>query len=495
MPMSGQPAVHERAAVPGLVSRGRPTQYRERPAAEGPVLTAAHAWELGVRARPDDALLAEQAPPFRSGGGDGQAVAVLVLGPMARVAALTVTGTSKPASRVRDSSACGSWRQRGRHARSVARLAAVPMTQVMGLPCTWLDQFMSLGTCAGPGTAAVSEMRPSRPAEERPVGAHSSEEAIVHSIDIGPRPGQTQTAAAPAIELIGVERRYGDFHAVRGISFDVHPGEVFALLGVNGAGKTSALEVLEGLAAPSGGSVRILGHDPWRDRAAVRRHLGVLLQHSGLPADLTVRETVHTWARTLTDPRPVVETLQQVDLSGRADVRVRSLSGGERRRLDLALALLGRPRVVVLDEPTTGLDPESRRAVWRIVRDLVDGGAAVLLTTHNLEEAEELADRIAILQAGVVVVAGTPQQISASQPATIRFTVPAGAPPLPQLSGVRVEYTAPHVELSTFALQPALSQLLIWANEHGLELSGLQARAASLERAFLAVSDGAVTAA
>jgi ABC-2 type transport system ATP-binding protein len=314
----------------------------------------------------------------------------------------------------------------------------------------------------------------------------------VHSIDIGPTLGQNPTGPAPAIEVVGLERRYGDFHAVRGISFEVHRGEVFALLGVNGAGKTSALEVLEGLAAPSGGSARILGHDPRRDRAAVRRHLGVLLQHSGLPGDLTVRETVQTWARTLTDPRTVPDGLEQVDLSGRADVRVRSLSGGERRRLDLALALLGRPRVVVLDEPTTGLDPESRRAVWGIVRNLVDGGAAVVLTTHYLEEAEELADRIAILQAGVVVLSGTPEEISASQPATIRFTVPEGAPPLPRLPGVRVERMAPQVQLSTFALQTALTQLLAWAGEHVLELRGLQARAASLEQAFLAVADGAV---
>ena len=314
----------------------------------------------------------------------------------------------------------------------------------------------------------------------------------MHSIDAGPRTEQDPTGPAPAIEVVGLERRYGDFHAVRGISFEVHPAEVFALLGVNGAGKTSALEVLEGLAAPSGGTVRMLGHDPRRDRAAVRRHLGVLLQHSGLPGDLTVRETVGTWARTLTDPRPVGEALEQIDLSGRADVRVRSLSGGERRRLDLALALLGRPRVVVLDEPTTGLDPESRRAVWGIVRSLVDGGAAVVLTTHHLEEAEELADRIAILQSGVVALSGTPQEISASQPATIRFTVPQGAPPLPRIPGVRVEHAAPHVQLSTFALQPTLAQLLTWAGEHGLELTGLEARSASLERAFLAVADGTV---
>jgi ABC-2 type transport system ATP-binding protein len=295
-----------------------------------------------------------------------------------------------------------------------------------------------------------------------------------------------------AVEVVDLHRRYRDFHAVRGISFEVHAGEVFALLGVNGAGKTSALEVLEGLAAPSGGSVRVLGRDPQRDRAAVRRYLGVQLQNSGLPGDLTVRETVQTWARTLTDPRPVGEALEQVDLAGRADVRVRSLSGGERRRLDLALALLGRPRIVVLDEPTTGLDPESRRAVWGIVRNLVGGGAAVVLTTHYLEEAEELADRIAIMQSGLIVASGTPQEISASQPATIRFTLPAGAPPLPRLPAVQVVHLTPHVQLSTFALQPTLAQLLAWASEHGLELAGLQARAASLEQAFLAVADGAV---
>jgi ABC-2 type transport system ATP-binding protein len=345
--------------------------------------------------------------------------------------------------------------------------------------------------CRGPGIGSVggASERTGRTVAGR--GA-LSRETIVHEIDIDPRPGQTPTAAAPAIEVVGLERRYGDFHAVRGISFDVRAGEVFALLGVNGAGKTSALEVLEGLAAPSGGNVRILGHDPRRDRAAVRRHLGVLLQQSGLPGDLTVRETVQTWARTLTNPRSVAEAMEQVDLAGRADVRVRSLSGGERRRLDLALALLGRPRVVVLDEPTTGLDPESRRTVWRIVRNLVDGGAAVVLTTHHLEEAEELADRIAILQAGVVALSGTPEEISASQPSTIRFTVPEGAPPLPRLPGVRVEHPAPQVQLSTFALQPTLTQLMTWAGEHGLELAALQARAASLEQAFLAVADGAV---
>jgi ABC-2 type transport system ATP-binding protein len=295
-----------------------------------------------------------------------------------------------------------------------------------------------------------------------------------------------------AVEVIDLHRRYGSFEAVRGVSFAVHPGEVFALLGVNGAGKTSVLEVVEGLATADGGSVHILGADPVSERARVRPHLGVLLQSSGLPVDLTVGETLHTWARTLTRPRPVAEALASVELSSRADVRVRSLSGGERRRLDLAMALLGRPRVVVLDEPTTGLDPESRRTVWKLIRDLVAGGGAVVLTSHDLEEAEQLADRIAVMRAGRIVLAGTQAEIAAGQSATIRFTLGDGVLSLPDLPGVAVAVGPPHVELRTDDLQSTLAALLAWASQHGLELTGLQARPASLEQAFLAVADGTV---
>lgn len=311
----------------------------------------------------------------------------------------------------------------------------------------------------------------------------------MHPSDVPVRLEEAWPGASPAVEVVDLRRRYGGFEAVGGISFEVFAGEVLALLGVNGAGKTSALEVLEGLAPPDGGTVRILGRDPRRDRRTVRRHLGVLLQHSGLPGDLTVRETVQTWARTLTDPRAVEEALAQVGLTSRADVRVRSLSGGERRRLDLTLALLGRPRVVVLDEPTTGLDPESRRTVWGLIRELVGGGAAVVLTTHHLEEAEELADRIAIMRDGRIVLAGTQAEIAGTQPAVVRFTLDADAPALPPLPGVRVVAARPRVELHTRALQPALTELLAWAARQGVVLRGLHARAASLEQAFLAVAD------
>ncbi|GAA4308590.1 ABC transporter ATP-binding protein [Klenkia terrae] len=300
------------------------------------------------------------------------------------------------------------------------------------------------------------------------------------------------STAVPAIEVTDLRRSYGDFEAVRGISFEVRPGEVFALLGVNGAGKTSALEVLEGLAAPGGGSVRIHGADPVRDRTAVRSRMGMLLQSSGLPGDLTVAETVRSWAGTLSAPRDADEAIAQVGLTGRAGVRVRSLSGGERRRLDLALAVLGRPDVVVLDEPTTGLDPESRRQVWRLVQDMVDGGAAVVLTTHHLEEAEELADRVAILKAGRIVLSGTQEEIAETQPAVVRFTLDAGTPQPPVPTAVQVVSTGPRYEWHTRALQPVLAELLAWAAEHGVVLRYLQATAASLEQAIQAVAEGRV---
>jgi ABC-2 type transport system ATP-binding protein len=291
------------------------------------------------------------------------------------------------------------------------------------------------------------------------------------------------------VQVVGLRRRYGAFEAVADVSFEIHPGEVFALLGVNGAGKTSALEVVEGLAPAGGGTVRVVGHDPRREAHLVRPHLGVLLQSSGLPGDLTVRETARMWARTLTRPHPVDLALERVGLVHRRDVLVRALSGGERRRLDLAMTLLGDPRVVVLDEPTTGLDPQSRRAIWQLLREVVRGGAAIVLTTHHLEEAEELADRIAVMRRGRIVLEGTPEQIAATQPATIRFSLPPGAPALPPDLGAVVAGSGRQVEIRTEDLQGVLTRVLGWSADHRVVLLGLHARAASLEQAFLAVAD------
>ncbi|MEV4436158.1 ABC transporter ATP-binding protein [Streptomyces sp. NPDC049585] len=306
------------------------------------------------------------------------------------------------------------------------------------------------------------------------------------------------------IEVSRLHRRYGrpgedkGFEAVRGVSFTVRRGEVFALLGTNGAGKTSTVEVLEGLARPTGGEVRVLGHDPYAQRRLVRPRIGVMLQEGGFPSELGVAETATMWAGCTTGARPVAEALALVGLSGRGGVRVKQLSGGERRRLDLALALLGRPEVLFLDEPTTGLDPEARHTTWELVRRLREEGTTVLLTTHYLEEAEALADRVAIMREGRIVTAGTPAQVIGAHPARIRFAMPAGwfvgdLPPLAELGVLRHEENAGRVELQTSELQRTLTGLLLWARDKDLELEGLDARTASLEEAFLAIAGASAT--
>ncbi|MEV0394045.1 ABC transporter ATP-binding protein [Polymorphospora rubra] len=308
---------------------------------------------------------------------------------------------------------------------------------------------------------------------------------------------------SPAVEVRDLRRRYGGaggYEAVRGISFTVGSGELFALLGTNGAGKTSTLELVEGLDRPTSGSIRVLGLDPVRHRSRVRPRIGVMLQEGGFPSDLTVTETAQMWAGTLTRPRPVGESLDMVNLRHREKTVVKQLSGGERRRLDLALALLGRPEVLFLDEPTTGLDPESRRNTWRLVRALLVDGTTVVLTTHYLEEAEELADRLAIMHRGEIVTSGTVADVVASRPARISFDLPAGLdvrqlPPLPgrrpdlDAAKVTTGRTGQRVTLQTDTLQAALTDLLGWAAARDLELPNLDARSASLEEAFLAVAD------
>ncbi|WP_410537812.1 ABC transporter ATP-binding protein [Streptomyces sp. KL2] len=298
------------------------------------------------------------------------------------------------------------------------------------------------------------------------------------------------------IEVSGLRRRYGPakgdggFEAVRGVSFSVARGELFALLGTNGAGKTSTVELLEGMAEPSGGRVRVLGHDPYRERARVRPRIGVMLQEGGFPSDLTVAETARMWAGCTSGARRTSEALETVGLAPRADVRVKQLSGGERRRLDLAMALLGRPEVLFLDEPTTGLDAEGRRETWRLVRELRKGGTTVVLTTHYLEEAEELADRLAIMRAGRIVVSGTPAEVTASRPSRIRFTLPEGVPAARLPLSLRAAENGRRVEIRTGRLQESLTELLLWARQEEVALAGLDARSASLEEAFLEIAHG-----
>lgn len=296
------------------------------------------------------------------------------------------------------------------------------------------------------------------------------------------------------IEVSDLRRVYGGgFEAVRGIDFSVRRGEIFALLGTNGAGKTSTVELLEGLAAPAGGRIRVLGHDPYTERAAVRPRTGVMLQEGGFPSELTVAETARMWAGCVSGARPEQEVLTLVGLATKTGVRVKQLSGGQRRRLDLALALLGDPEVLFLDEPTTGLDPEGRRETWELVSELRDRGTTVLLTTHYLEEAEFLADRLAIMHEGRIAVTGTPAEVTASEPSRITFDLPEGyfvgdLPPLAELGVSDHTVDGRTVRLRTHELQRAATALLVWAERAGVELSRLDVRSASLEEAFLGIA-------
>ncbi len=295
-----------------------------------------------------------------------------------------------------------------------------------------------------------------------------------------------------AVQVRGLRRVYGRgpdaFEAVAGVDLDVPTGSITALLGTNGAGKTSALEVIEGLAPATEGLVRVLGLDPIADRDRVRRRMGVLLQRSGFSGDLTVRETLELWAATLTAPRPVGDMLELLALEDRADVRMRALSGGETRRVDLACTLMGGHELVILDEPTTGLDPESRRDVWRVLLELRADGATILVTTHYLEEAETLADRLEIMHAGRIVRSGTPTEIAAGHPSTISFAERRDVPD--DLAGVRhVDHDNGRTTLETDALQRSLGELLAWADADGIELEDLDARSPSLESVFLSIAD------
>ncbi|WP_431946333.1 ABC transporter ATP-binding protein [Micromonospora marina] len=292
-------------------------------------------------------------------------------------------------------------------------------------------------------------------------------------------------STTPVIDVDRLNLTYGDFHAVKDLSFQVRPGELYALLGTNGAGKTSTLEVVEGHRRQTSGTVRVFGHRPG-DRRAVRARMGLMLQESGFSPDLTVRESVGLIGRLSGRTDDVDRVLDLVDLTDRAGRRVAQLSGGEKRRLDFATAAYGTPELIVLDEPTTGLDISSRDAVWTTVDRLRENGATIVLTTHYLEEAQQRADRIGLMHQGTLHREGTVAELTRSLPAVIHFSLAAAAPTLPLPAAVD---GAGKARVETFALQQDLHVLLRWAQDHAVELQGLEAGPTRLDDVFRALDN------
>jgi ABC-2 type transport system ATP-binding protein len=283
--------------------------------------------------------------------------------------------------------------------------------------------------------------------------------------------------------------RYGQRETLSGLSFEVSRGELFALLGPNGAGKTTTVEILEGYRRRTGGQVSVLGTDPWRAGPAWRARIGVMLQETGPEPDLTVAECLRMYAGYYPGPWPAHDLLELTGLDALAGMRTTELSGGQLRRLDLALALIGRPQVLFLDEPTTGFDPAARRDAWASIAALKDTGTTMILTSHYIEEAERLADRVAVISAGALICEGSPASLVAGQAVpTITFTLPAGvrAEDLPEPARQAAACAGGGtIVLPAASPLPVLGILADWAQRTGTDLPDLEVRRPSLEDAYL----------
>jgi ABC-2 type transport system ATP-binding protein len=292
-----------------------------------------------------------------------------------------------------------------------------------------------------------------------------------------------------AIEVSGLAKRYGELEAVRGASFEVAAGEVFCLLGPNGAGKTTIAEILEGYRTRSGGEVSVLGVDPAVGSRELRERVGIVLQSCGVQDALTVGELLEMYGRYHRRRRSAGELIELVELDAKRDTRAAQLSGGQRRRLDLALALVGDPDLVFLDEPTTGFDPQARRQAWATIRALCGLGKTIFLTTHFMDEAQTLADRVAVMRAGEIIATGPPNELGGrdARPAEIRFELPDGwtLEQLPAVAALERIAEGRRVLIRTDQTIRTTAQITAWALEHDLELAQFSVSQPSLEDVYL----------
>jgi ABC-2 type transport system ATP-binding protein len=299
----------------------------------------------------------------------------------------------------------------------------------------------------------------------------------------------TESDQPPAVKVRRLEKSYAGVPAVAGIDLTISHGEIFALLGPNGAGKTTTVEILEGYRARDGGEVTVLGYDPGHERTELKGHIGIVLQSTAVEQYLTVTETLTMYAQMYPHPRPVDEVIGLVGLADKRDARVIQLSGGMQRRLDMAIALTGDPQLLFLDEPTTGFDPSARHEAWDVIKDLAALGKTVFLTTHYMDEAQYLADRVAVIAGGGIVAEGPPATLGHRDRLTarVRYRLPAGTTP-------PVGLGAPpgsdgFVEVAVDNAVSDVHRLLHWAVEEDVELEGFEVRRPSLEDVYLSLTD------
>ena len=299
---------------------------------------------------------------------------------------------------------------------------------------------------------------------------------------------------AVAVEVVDLHKSYGALEAVRGISLTVAEGEVFALLGPNGAGKTTTVEILEGFRRRDGGNVSVLGFDPATNDRRLKEQLGIVLQTSGVDPYLTVAETVDMFRGYYPKPRPRDEVIQLVGLTEKKDSRVTKLSGGQRRRLDVAIALAGDPRLLFLDEPTTGFDPGARRNAWEVIKGLAGLGKTIFLTSHSMDEVQYLADRVVIIAAGKIVAQGTPDTLAGREnaAAVVRFRLPPSTE-LPERLRQAARVDDSNVEVETNDPTRTLYDLTSWAVQGNMKLEGLEVIRPSLEDVYLEITKGSET--